>query len=378
MVNFLKKNHLFGNGLVSGGQYFHVRCGAHILNLIVQEGLKVISNALFKIRESVKYFSGSDARKSTFASCLDQIFYSKSSKRVRQDVPNRWNFTYLMLENAIGFREVYTHLCDIEPNFYSCPSEEEWNDLEKVANFLKPFYDITVLFSGTSYPTANLYFFNVWKIQVSLRDACTYDDRDDLICRMAKEMKGKFEKYWDSYSVILSFAVILDPRYKLCLVEFCYVKLYGQDVFRKAKEFYEKFNYFLLEYIQIQSSQVEKHLFDSQPKRGSPSISYANDLDEFGEFQHATYGSTSNESDLKAYMDEKMRDYREDLDILESWKSVEFKYMARDILSVPITTVASESAFNIGGSILDKYRSCLLPENLEALLCTNDWLHGTP
>ncbi|XP_019460136.1 PREDICTED: zinc finger BED domain-containing protein RICESLEEPER 2-like [Lupinus angustifolius] len=293
MVNLLKKNHSFGNGLVSGGHYFHVRCGAHILNLIVQEDLKVISDALFKIRESVKYFR------------------------------------------------------------------------------------------GISYPTANLYFFNVWKNQVSLRDACTYDDRDDLICHMAKEMKGKFEKCWDSYSVILSFAVILDPLYKLRLVEFCHVKLYGQNGFRKPKEVYEKLNFFLLEYIQIQSSQVEQHSFDSQPKRGSPSISYANDLDEFGEFQHATYGSTSNESDLKAYMDERMCDYREDLDILEYWKSVEFKYqallyMARDILSVPITIVASKSAFSNGGRILDKYRSCLLPENVEALLCTNDWLHATP
>ncbi|CAL0309723.1 unnamed protein product [Lupinus luteus] len=117
--------------------------------------------------------------------------------------------------------------------------------------------------------------------------------------------------------------------------------------------------------------------------RGSPDISYANDFNEFGEFQHATYGSTSNESDLKAYMDEKMCDYREDLDILEYWKSVEFKYhalsfMTRDILSAPITIIASESSFNIGGCILDKYQSCLLPENVEALLCTNDWLHGTP
>ncbi|KAK1382143.1 hypothetical protein POM88_019878 [Heracleum sosnowskyi] len=67
-----------------------------------------------------------------------------------------------------------------------------------------------------------------------------------------------------------------------------------------------------------------------------------------------------------------------DIDILEYWNSNQFRFpnlaiMARDSLSIHISTVVSESAFSIGGRILDQYRSCLAHAVVESLICTRDW-----
>ncbi|KAK6937697.1 HAT, C-terminal dimerization domain, partial [Dillenia turbinata] len=44
---------------------------------------------------------------------------------------------------------------------------------------------------------------------------------------------------------------------------------------------------------------------------------------------------------------------------------------ARDILSIPVSTITSESIFNVEGWVLDLNRSSLRPEAPEALVCTH-------
>ena len=48
--------------------------------------------------------------------------------------------------------------------------------------------------------------------------------------------------------------------------------------------------------------------------------------------------------------------------------------IAKNVLAIPVSTVASESAFSTSGRILDPFRSSLSPKMLEVLICTQSWL----
>ena len=67
-----------------------MHCGAHILNLIVGDGLKVIDAAVNKIRETVKYIRASEARLIRFVECVRRLRL-EATKSLKQDVSTRWN-----------------------------------------------------------------------------------------------------------------------------------------------------------------------------------------------------------------------------------------------------------------------------------------------
>ena len=74
-------------------------------------------------------------------------------------------------------------------------------------------------------------------------------------------------------------------------------------------------------------------------------------------------------------------DRKKGLDMLSFWKEEQYRYpilshLAHDALSIPISIVASEYAFNIGCRVLDQNHNSLLPEIVQAVICTRDWIYG--
>jgi len=223
LVKTLKNQLVLNNSLVCSGEFFHVRCSTHILNLIVQEGLKVLGDALHQIRESIKYVRGSETGMIKFKECLQQIGNIDSSSGLCLDVPTRWNSTFFMLQSVVKYQRDSENLRLVDENYKYYPSEEAWKRAKKITVFLSPFYEITNLMSSSSYPTSNLYFFQVWKIQCLLMESV--QDGDEVIRNMAEKMMVKFDKYWDEYNIVLAFGAILDPRMKLVTLGFFFEKV---------------------------------------------------------------------------------------------------------------------------------------------------------
>ena len=88
-------------------------------------------------------------------------------------------------------------------------------------------------------------------------------------------------------------------------------------------------------------------------------------------------------NEINKYLAENWESRRGDVkfEILGWWKANSDRYqvlskLARDVLAVPVSTVASESAFSTGRRILDPFRSSLSPLMVQNLVCAQDWLQA--
>ena len=87
------------------------------------------------------------------------------------------------------------------------------------------------------------------------------------------------------------------------------------------------------------------------------------------------------QGEIEQYLSDALLPYVEKFNVLDWWKVAGTRYptlrkVARDIFTIPVTTVASESAFSTSGRIINEHRSRLTPHMLEVLMCSQDWLRN--
>ncbi|KAL9689123.1 hypothetical protein QQ045_033555 [Rhodiola kirilowii] len=392
--------------LVLSGEYLHLRCACHILNLIVKDGLGELEKAIEGIRNCVKYIHSSLARLDAFinVAILENM---DSMSNIPMDVPTRWNSTYKMLEGAFKYKGVFSRMDDEDVNFRAYfneevkkdgvlvkrmgpPMEEAWLDAQAFTLFLKRFYDSTIKLSASKTPTSNLIFNEMVALQ-QLIEKKMRDWSNPILRKVAQSMKIKFDKYWGQsngggnghkINLIVFIANVLDPRFKLSMLDMTLSSL-GQS--RAEVEG-------VISMVKASLQDLHKAYKGGVPDTTQPSSSVAiiddddddcaNDLLRQLDRQRHAMQTDEITNDLDSYFaDAPEAALNKEFKLMEWWMVNQFKYpivskIAKDIFAIPSSTVASEAAFSLGKRVVDPFRASLTPLMVEALVCTSDWLRA--
>nr|CAD1822367.1 unnamed protein product [Ananas comosus var. bracteatus] len=395
------------NALTLKGQLFVVRCYGHILNVVAQDIIASIHGIIYNIRESVKFVKASPAREERFAEVALHLEIP-STKTLSLDVTTQWNTTYLMLLAALEYKQAFTVLETCDDHYNEAPSSDDWKKVETVCIFLKLLYDSANVIISTPEPTSNIFFHEVWKILLELSNAISSEDA--VVSGIAKEMHEKFDKYWKDCNLVLAIAVVMDPRFKMRLVEFSFSKIYGADSARYVKlvddsihELYQEYvaqplpltpayveqgemnNINVTENNATESNATENNDNNNNNQPTTP-IPTGDGLLDFDLYLSEMAINQPTKSELEQYLEESLLPRIQEFDILNWWKLNTIKYptlskMARDVLAIPISMASTSSSIfgtGAGNRVLDEYRSLLRPETVQALFCAKDWLQYLP
>ncbi|KAF7124630.1 hypothetical protein RHSIM_Rhsim12G0104300 [Rhododendron simsii] len=300
--------------------------------------------------------------------------YNVKPKNMNSDVQTRWNSTYIMLKSCRKYSDAISAF--VNQRYRGTPlTPADWKIGFEFMKFLKVFYVATVACSGVRYPTSCIVLNNLYNISLNFLN---HREQPNLVSACI-DMEGKFRKYYEEMPPIYLLAAVMDPRIKLegvslllsgigtnlgittlpssafvnDLLTIMYAKYdtkFGPNVTRTAAPLTSP----------TSSNDASWFLLSSSLGIGSSNVTSRVELSKYLELESVSVNDRIN------------------FDILAWWKKNEEKYpvlsiMARDLLTPPVSSVASESAFSAGKRVLDERRSRLAPDILDCLICLKDW-----
>jgi hypothetical protein len=193
------------------------------------------------------------------------------------------------------------------------------------------------------------------------------------------DMEEKFRKYFEEMPPLYMLAAVMDPRIKVAGVSLllreigtnlCITTLPSSDV--------------VIDLLNAMYARYESKFGAITSVTAASLTSSSTCNDASWSLLSSTLGlgssTVTSRNELVKYLDLESVSANDliNFDILAWWKKNETTYpilsiMARDLLTAPVSSVASESAFSAGKRVLDEKRSRLAPDILDCLMCLKDW-----
>nr|KAJ0211522.1 hypothetical protein LSAT_V11C400194480 [Lactuca sativa] len=233
--------------------------------------------------------------------------------------------------------------------------------INEISERLQLFYEVSIMFFGAKYPTTNTkYAFKKIK------------DISSLIF-------SNFKKYFLLIHEMMGMVVVLDPRYKLKFVDLLFPVLYGEEKINLEFQYFGGV-------CQIFFSIIYNFVLNIWFCIGGGAISISSCFSYGLSFDHHIELKKSYRmllllliSMMNQVLNEKLLPKDMKFDLLVWWKTNGFKYpklqmIAKDILTIYVSTVALYSTFRTSGRLVNPYHSRLHTKTLEALMCAQSWL----
>ncbi|KAJ9557383.1 LOW QUALITY PROTEIN: hypothetical protein OSB04_011997 [Centaurea solstitialis] len=310
-----------------------MRCIANILNLVVQDRLKMANLSVKKLRENIRWVRGSPARLFKFKE-LATLLGVEETYSLCLDVPTRWNSTYMMIRNAIPYRSVFESYDGQDASFKmdlgdSMLAEYDW--VELLTTF-EELLEMMLRIFGSLYVTSNCYLTEICDLWFSLTEMMR--SQNFVEKNMGQKMKEKFDKYWgdpQKMNFLIFFANILDPRDKIEYMEDQFTQLFGETTgetcFLKLKSrLASLFEDYVTQFSEPSQSQTESQSqSQSQSGKGLPPLALGRSQSKFKSLlkkQKLESGALEGKRrELDVYLGEAIVDDNgKDFDLLMWWK----------------------------------------------------------
>ena len=342
-------------------------CFIHTLQLVVNSCVISSNTAVKKARQLVSRCNKS--YKTT------EKLVKKAGKKLINDVPTRWNSTFLMISRMI---DVKPHLVEVlEEQEWESLSSSEWKRLQAIEKILEPFHHHTNITSAEDSTTIAMVIPVLKELELHLGEmkkpgSTVTVMADKMLTDMKKRFKFVTDAESDMFDPVYITSTYFNPAYK--------------NVLSKQQE--ELAQVFIKQLI---SHQDQYEVPAETQTEGNPTIDPIPSCSESGEPQAKRFKHLSRLSKLLEVEEEQSRENRtpdkhdlelneyslasttieeRKMDPLDYWvgKLKHFPVLAPiacDILAVPASTAPVERIFSTGGDATGGKRNRLTQKNLE-------------
>uniref|UniRef100_A0A0P6EU04 Zinc finger protein n=1 Tax=Daphnia magna TaxID=35525 RepID=A0A0P6EU04_9CRUS len=389
------------------------RCFIHVINLCVKCAVEVMFELLQKLRDFIVEIRASPQRIQKFKTVVtecelesldyeeDEIFCFEGAIIPDDllpvlDCPKRWSSTYFFLKRGLRLKPAFDKIAEDQEFRKNLLGEEEWLSFRQMFSFLEEFTLVTTYIEANQHPTVSLVVPMCNRLLNLLEETSQDPSNHPLLVKGAAAGLLKLSAYYDKASPVVMAATFMDPR--------CKMQYFIDNGWSCGGETVDAFDGIEENLITSRVKPVIENVWsqynvpDSPPSKHKHSTPKNENSTKANEsaistkskinnsyFAQVVFGSSSQTSNR--FEKDEMTEYEEEetepadcdpMAVFDYWANRSARWprlcaMAKDLLSIPATTAASERTFSACKDLFDFAGMNLNPEVAEALVCLRSW-----